>query len=95
MRGLAPPGTGDAPRRGASGHRGEAPTSRNEAVTDPYTTVDVQGGYEVVPGVLVRAGVNNLFDELYVHHLNARNPFTGQRIPEPGRVVLVRLSYAF
>lgn len=48
-----------------------------------------------MPGVLVRAGVNNLFDELYVHHLNARNPFTGQRIPEPGRVVLVRLSYAF
>jgi hypothetical protein len=30
-----------------------------------------------------------------VNHLNAKNPFTGAQIPEPGQVWFGRLSYAF
>lgn len=37
-------------------------------------------------------GIENLTDEAYVNHLNATNPFTRARIPEPGRVLFVRLE---
>ena len=40
-------------------------------------------------------GVSNLTDEAYVNHLNAKNPFTGTPIPEPGRVFFANLSLTF
>lgn len=30
-----------------------------------------------------------------MNHLNAKNPFTQQPIPEPGRVTFTNLMYAF
>ena len=70
-------------------------TTRGEIPTAGYTACDVQGGVAVCEGALLRVGVNNVFDRQYVNHLNARNPFTGTPIPEPGRVVFARLSYDF
>ncbi|MGE0159889.1 MAG: TonB-dependent receptor [Gemmatimonadales bacterium] len=69
--------------------------SRNEAPTPGYQLLDVRGGIGVGNGVTLRAGVLNVFDEFYWNHLNARNPFTTQPVPEPGRVAFVDLSWAF
>jgi iron complex outermembrane recepter protein len=38
---------------------------------------------------------DNLLDAEVVNHLNARNPFTGITVPEPGRVLFARLSVRF
>jgi len=67
-----------------------AATARGEKPTPGYTTLDVQGGIELSRRVRLRAGVNNLTDEPVINHLNATNPFTGERILEPGRVAFVR-----
>ena len=69
--------------------------SRGEIPTGGYTTLNVQGGIGLPRGAMLRIGVTNLTDEQYVNHLNAKNPFTGIQIPEPGRVFFARLSYAF
>jgi len=37
----------------------------------------------------------NLLDATYTNHLNAKNPFSGARIPEPGRVVSTTLTVPF
>jgi iron complex outermembrane receptor protein len=70
-------------------------TSRNEHVTDGYTTVDLRAGVLVLDRVEVKVGVDNLFDVSYTNHLNASNPFTGARIPEPGRVFTTNLTVRF
>ncbi|MDR8391235.1 TonB-dependent receptor [Aliifodinibius sp. S!AR15-10] len=78
-------------------------TLRGEQPTDGYTTFDLKGGVEVVDGLSLQLGVNNIFNERYVNHLNANNPFAGMmmaeysgtRIPEPGRVIFFDLAYTF
>lgn len=69
--------------------------SRNEGVTPGYQLVDLKAGFGLPNGVTLRGGVLNLFDEFYWDHLNARNPFTTQPIPEPGRVIFVDVAWAF
>ncbi|MDX1623104.1 MAG: TonB-dependent receptor [Gemmatimonadota bacterium] len=45
---------------------------RFEEPTDGYTLVDLRSGYTWMDrGVEVRFGVDNVFDEEYVNHLNA------------------------
>lgn len=68
---------------------------RGELPTNGYTIADIKGGFELFPGLLVRVGVTNLTDEEYVNHLNAKNPFTGLQLAEPGRSFFARASYAF
>ncbi|WP_456428762.1 TonB-dependent receptor domain-containing protein [Rhodocaloribacter sp.] len=72
-----------------------AALTRGERPTDGYTTADVRVGVSLVRNVSVLFGVNNLFDALYVNHLNAANPFTGARLPEPGRVLFANVRLAF
>lgn len=69
-----------------------AATSRGEAATAGYDLFDVRGGVDLTRRTRVRMGIENLTDEAYVNHLNATNPFGGARIPEPGRVVFVRVE---
>lgn len=69
--------------------------SRNEEPTDGYALVDLRSGLQVYRGLRLRFGVENLTDVDYVNHLNARNPFSGDRIPETGRVFFADLSYSF
>lgn len=66
-----------------------------ETATDGYVTADIKGGVRVYESLNLRLGVQNLGDAHYVNHLNAKNPFTGNRIPEPGRVLYADLSWAF
>jgi len=69
--------------------------SRGETATDGYTTVDLRGGLSFLDNARLELGVDNLFDVAYVNHLNAKNPFTGAQLPEPGRVVTTNLTVTF
>lgn len=69
--------------------------TRGETLTDGYVTADLRAGFEVVRGVSLLAGVTNLTDAFYVNHLNAKNPFSGTPIPEPGRIFFTNLSLTF
>jgi iron complex outermembrane receptor protein len=69
--------------------------ARSESPTDGYTTVDLQAGARVMQRVKLKVGVRNLLDAAYANHLNAKNPFSGARIPEPGRVISTTLTVEF
>ncbi|HSH76216.1 MAG TPA: TonB-dependent receptor, partial [Longimicrobiales bacterium] len=79
----------------AIGKQTEVSVSRNEGESDGYQTVDLRAGYGLPNGVTIRGGVLNLLDEEYHDHLNARNPFTGAPVPEPGRVLFIDVAWAF
>ena len=66
-----------------------------EATTDGWVTGDIVGGVQVVRGLYARLGITNIWDEQYANHLNARNPFNGQQVPEPGRAAYVNLTVGF
>ncbi len=70
-------------------------TARGEVATNGYTTVDLITGFTVWKSVSLQLGVNNLFDVDYVNHLNAKNPFSGMQIPEPGRYFFTDLNIRF
>lgn len=70
-------------------------TTRGESATEGHATVDLRAGWAPIQGVNVRFGVQNLFDEEYVNHLNSRNPYSGVPLAEPGRVFFVDLTYGF
>ena len=69
--------------------------TRGETPTDSYVTGDVRFGWQATERVLVRFGVENIADEFYVDHLNAKDPFTGRQVPEAGRVFYGKVSLAF
>jgi iron complex outermembrane receptor protein len=58
-------------------------------------TLDLKGGVDVGRGISLKAGVSNLTDADYVNHLNARNPYSGIAIPEPGRVIFGDITIRF
>jgi len=68
---------------------------RRESPTDGYTTVTLQAGARLLERVHLKLGAKNLFDVTYTNHLNAKNPFSGARIPEPGRVLTTNLTVTF
>ena len=68
---------------------------RGEKPSEGYVTVDLRGGVELRGNVSLQVGVTNLLDVDYTNHLNAKNPFTGQQIPEPGRVFFADLVATF
>lgn len=70
-------------------------TARGETPTDGYVTGDLRFGWQASERLLVRFGVENVTDKLYVDHLNAKNPYTGMQIPEAGRVFYGKVTVAF
>ncbi|MDZ7680228.1 MAG: TonB-dependent receptor [Fodinibius sp.] len=70
-------------------------TTRGETATDGYTTIDFLTGFTIWKKVSMQLGVNNLLDANYVNHLNAKNPFTGMAIAEPGRYFFADLNIRF
>lgn len=70
-------------------------TTRGEVATPGYETMDIHAGLPLPGGTMLRLGVNNVLDRAYVNHLNARNPFSGLTVPEPGRVLFARMSVRF
>ncbi|MDZ7771713.1 MAG: TonB-dependent receptor [Balneolaceae bacterium] len=77
------------------GEQDRVAVTRGETSTDGYMTADLQAGYTFWERVSVQAGVKNVLDENYVNHLNAKNPFTGMQIPEPGRVFFLDVNVQF
>lgn len=69
--------------------------TRGEELTDGYVTVDLRAGADLLRSITLEVSAENLFDVTYVNHLNAKNPFSGAQIPEPGRVVSTTLSVQF
>ena len=69
--------------------------TRGEATTDGYVVAAGRAGVEIWRGLDLRVGVENLGDVDYTNHLNAKNPFTGEQVPEPGRVFFADLTYEF
>lgn len=77
------------------GEQDRVATTRGETPTDGYTTFDLKGGLTLTERASLQVGITNLTDESYVHHLNAKNPFTGRQLPEPGRVLFADLTVSF
>ena len=77
------------------GRQDRVETTAGEQPTPGYTTVELRGGFRPTSALELRAGVQNLTDVQYVNHLNARNPFTGDRVAEPGRVVFVSATWVY
>jgi outer membrane receptor protein involved in Fe transport len=69
--------------------------TRGETATDGYATVALTAGARFWRRVELEAGVENLFDVTVANHLNAKNPFRGVRVPEPGRVVSLDVTVNF
>lgn len=69
--------------------------SRGERPTEGYTVVDLRTGIRLMRSVELELGVENVFDVSYANHLNAKNPFSGAQIPEPGRVFTTNLTVQF
>ena len=69
--------------------------SRGETATEGYVTADLQAGATLWKNVSLQAGVKNITDNNYVNHLNAKNPFSGQQLPEPGRIIFADISIRF
>lgn len=66
--------------------------SLGEVPTDGYAAGDIRGGLLIFKNLRLDAGVENLWDQEYTNHLNTKNPFTGQQIPEPGILFFVNLA---
>jgi len=77
------------------GKQDRVASSRGETPTDGYVTADLRFGWKVTDMLLLRFGAQNLFDEFYVNHLNSKNPFTGEQIPEAGRILYINLGVSF
>lgn len=70
-------------------------SSRGETASPGYQTGDLRAGVSLTDGVTLRAGVLNIWDTDYHDHLNAKNPFLGVPVPEPGRVTFIDLVWSF
>jgi iron complex outermembrane receptor protein len=79
----------------AAAEQDRVATVLGETPTAGSVTLDLKGGVEVGGGVSVEGGVTNLTDTNYVNHLNAKNPYFGTPIPEPGRVFFLGAGYNF
>ncbi len=77
------------------GRQDRVALTRGESPTPAHTIADIRAGVRLFDRVQVRGGVLNLTDEFYADHLNARNPFTGDPVPEPGRMVFVESTVGF
>jgi iron complex outermembrane receptor protein len=79
----------------AAAEQDRVATVLGETPTEGAVTLDVKGGVEMGGGVSVEGGVTNLTDADYTNHLNAKNPYSGTPIPEPGRVLFLGATYRF
>lgn len=66
--------------------------ARLETPSPGFSTHDVRFGARLTRRIDLRFGIENLGGKHYFEHLNALNPFTGQRIPEPGRAFYAGLA---
>lgn len=78
----------------SAAHDRVAPTW-GEASTDGYATLDLRLGFAPAARASLILSVTNVTDAAYVYPLNARNPFSGAYVPEPGRAFGINLRVGF
>jgi len=66
-----------------------------ETKTPAFTLVDVQVSYQVIGGLKLSTGVNNLFNVNYYEHLNRSVSGTANKIYAPGRNISASLNLTF
>ena len=59
--------------------------TRLETPSPGFTTHDIRFGADLPRQFSFHFGIENFGDKLYAEHINSLNPFTRQRIFEPGR----------
>lgn len=69
--------------------------TRGETATKGYSLLDLEGAWEITHYISLQLGVKNVLDTQYVNHLNAKNPYTGLQVAEPGRVMFADISIKF
>jgi iron complex outermembrane receptor protein len=69
--------------------------SRYELPTPGYTLYGLRIGVRLSERGSLEIVGENLTDEFYVDHLNGIDPFTGLRVPEPGRTVALAVLWGF
>ncbi|MBD3730612.1 MAG: TonB-dependent receptor [Sphingomonadales bacterium] len=75
--------------------------TNSETPTGGYVLANIYGGMELMRGVRLDAGVENLFDRYYVEHLAGYNRAAGSdvavgaRMPGTGRSAFVRLRVSY
>lgn len=77
----------------STGDQDRIATSRFEIPTDGVETIDLAATWTLRSGLEFRLRARNLTDAAYASHLNAKNPFSGMRILEPGRNVFAGISF--
>jgi iron complex outermembrane receptor protein len=78
-----------------AGRQERVSATRGETPTDGWVTGDLRFGWKVTDLVLLRFGIQNVGDRQVVNHLNSKDPFTGEQIAEPGRILYVNLGFSF
>lgn len=68
--------------------------------TSGFTVFSINGGWKPIKGLLIAAGVDNLFDKVYAEHISrAGADITGfeqtTRVNEPGRNLWAKATYNF
>ncbi|GAB4192674.1 MAG: TonB-dependent copper receptor [Wenzhouxiangellaceae bacterium] len=69
--------------------------------TDGYAILNLYGSWQMTNGLRLAAGIENLFDNDYISHLNGFNRVmgsdvaVGQRLPGAGQNWFIRTSYTF
>ena len=66
--------------------------SRLETPSPGFTVHGIRFGAELPYRFTLHLGLENLGDKRYFEHINALNPFTRTRIPEPGRNAYIALT---
>ena len=66
--------------------------ARQETPSPGFSTHDIRFGVRINQQIDLHGGIENLGDKHHFEHLNSLNPFTRQRIPEPGRSFYVGLA---
>lgn len=69
--------------------------ARLERPTEGWFRADLRGGYALRQNLALRGGIENVTDADYADHLNALNPFTGERVAEMGINGYVGLEVTF
>ncbi len=85
----------------AAARQSRVSATNGELPSHGYAVFGLFGGYELIGGMRMEAGVENLFDAYYQPHLSGVNRFgasdvpLGKRLPGPGRGVWLRLVADF
>lgn len=79
----------------AAGEQTRVASSRRERPTPGWQRLDLRAGLELAPELTLRLGALNVTDAAYATHLNALDPFSGQRVLEVGRSFTAGIEYGF